>query len=127
MNNYKKLKILVLSMGLGVAMLTSTSVQAQALNLLDEYYEELEQQSIQRDKHTMAVGRDLLRTSPAPSAEPVGGYIISQGQFGSEDNGGFQITTGQFGQNVPLGSGLFIMVAAGAGYVLKKRKNSMKQ
>ena len=39
----KKLKTLVLSMGLGVAMLTATSAQAQVINLLDEYYDELDE------------------------------------------------------------------------------------
>jgi len=118
MNNYKKLKIIVVSLGLGVIMLTATSVQAQMIDLLDEYYEELEREELEQRNNQSILNR---------SGSSSGGYNISQGQFGSEDNGGFQITTGQFGQNVPLGSGLFIMVAAGAGYVLKKRKNSMKQ
>ena len=51
-----------------------------------------------------------------------GGYNISTEQFGSDANGGYQIGTEQFGQDAPLGSGLFIMAAAGAAYALKKRK-----
>ena len=55
------------------------------------------------------------------------GYHISTSHF---DNGGtsgmYHIGTQQFGQDVnqpaPLGSGLFIMAAAGAAYALKKRK-----
>ena len=56
------------------------------------------------------------------------GYHISTEHF---DNGGtsgmYHIGTQQFGQDVdeeeaPLGSGLFIMAAAGAAYALKKRK-----
>ena len=127
MKTTKKLKTIALSMGLGVVMLTSTSVQAQALNLLDEYYEELEQQSIQRDKNTMAVGRNLLRTSPARSAELVGGFNINVEGFGGDNggsggSGGYNIGTEEFG--APLGSGLFIMAAAGAAYAFsKKRKN----
>jgi len=122
MKTTKKLKTIALSLGLGVVMLTSTSVQAQALNLLDEYYEELEQQSIQRDKHTMAVGRDLLRASSAT----VGGFNINVEGFGGENGGGqggYNIGTEQF-SDAPLGSGLFIMAAAGAAYAFsKKRKN----
>ena len=51
-----------------------------------------------------------------------GGYNISTEHFGSGTNGGYQIGTEQFGQDAPLGSGLFIMAAAGAAYALKKRK-----
>ena len=54
------------------------------------------------------------------------GYHISTEPF---DNGGtsgmYHIGTQLFGQDVeevPLGSGLFIMAAAGAAYALKKRK-----
>ena len=124
MKTTKKLKTIALSLGLGVVMLTSTSVQAQSLNLLDEYYEELEQQSIQRDKHTMAVGRDLLRTSQAHG----GGFNISTEQFGGENGGGqggFYIGTEQF-SDAPLGSGLFIMAAAGAAYAFSKKRKKQE-
>ena len=56
------------------------------------------------------------------------GYHISTEHF---DNGGttgtYHIGTQQFGQDVdeeeaPLGSGLFVMAAAGAAYAFKKRK-----
>ena len=60
------------------------------------------------------------------------GYHISTEHF---DNGGtsgmYHIGTQQFGQDVddeqdvtPLGSGLFIMAAAGAAYAFKKRKTN---
>ena len=60
------------------------------------------------------------------------GYHISTEHF---DNGGtsgmYHIGTQQFGQDVddeqdvtPLGSGLFIMAAAGAAYAFKKRKKN---
>ena len=52
------------------------------------------------------------------------GFKISVEQFGGENGGGeggFNIGTEQFG--TPLGSGLFIMAAAGAAYAFKKRKN----
>ena len=126
MKTTKKLKTIALSLGLGVVMLTSTSVQAQSLNLLDEYYEELEQQSIQRDKNTMAVGRNLLRTSPARSAELVGGFNINVEGFGGDNggSGGYSIGTEEFG--APLGSGLFIMAAAGAAYAFSKKRKKQE-
>lgn len=51
------------------------------------------------------------------------GYSITTELFGS-DGGGYQIGTEQFGYDVPLGSGLFIMTAAGAAYALRKRKKN---
>lgn len=54
----------------------------------------------------------------------LGGYNISTEQFGSDANGGYQIGTEQFGHDAPLGSGLFIMAAAGAAYAIKKRKKN---
>ena len=53
-----------------------------------------------------------------------GGYNISTENFGSGTNGGYQIGTEQFGQDAPLGSGLFIMAAAGAAYAFSKRKKN---
>lgn len=54
-----------------------------------------------------------------------GGYNISTEHFGSGTNGGYQIGTEQFGQeSAPLGSGLFIMAAAGAAYAFSKRKKN---
>jgi len=97
-------------------MLAAPSVQAQVPNLLDEYYEELEQQSIQRDRHTMAVGRNLLSTTDR-------GFTINLSPVDNDD-----LTNGYFGEaepeypEVPLGSGLAILVGAGLGYVALKKK-----
>ena len=59
-----------------------------------------------------------------------GGYFIHSQQFFDGENGGYSLNIGTF-QDVtpeaPLGSGLFIMAAAGAGYALKKRKDNKKQ
>ena len=61
-----------------------------------------------------------------------GGFNISTGQFGgnsSQEGGNYGISIGTMGQDppepsAPLGSGLFIMAAAGAAYAFsKKRKN----
>lgn len=60
-----------------------------------------------------------------------GGYFIhSQTFFYSDYGGGYNLYNGLFQDvtpAVPLGSGLFIMAAAGAGYALKKRKDNKKQ
>ena len=117
MKTTKKLKTIALSMGLGVVMLTSTSVQAQALNLLDEYYEELDQGN----------GRSVLMRDGGSGSS----FSISTGQFGGnggQAGGDYGIIIGTMGQDppeeAPLGSGLFIMAAAGAAYAFsKKRKN----
>lgn len=109
----RNLKALVLSLGLGAAMLSSTSVQAQGVfgNMLDNYYEEQDQ-----------TNRGALLRQGGGS-----GYSVSTEQFGNGTSGAYNIGTEQFGQNAPLGSGLFIMAAAGAGYALKKRKSNMKK
>ena len=92
-----KLKALVLSIGLGVAMLTATSAQAQMINLLDEYYDELDQQS--------SDNAPLLQRNNTINDNITGG-----------------ITNGSFGVEVPLGSSLVILLGAGLGYVALKKK-----
>ena len=94
----KKLKAIMLSMGLGVAMLTTTSAQAQMINLLDEYYDELDQQS----------------SDNAPLLQR-GTYTIS----GNTEEG---ISNYGIGETVPLGSGIAILIGAGLGYVALKKK-----
>lgn len=59
-----------------------------------------------------------------------GGYNLYNQLFGSDVLGGYELynqTFGQENEEAPLGSGLLIMTAAGAGYALKKRKNNKKQ
>jgi len=56
-----------------------------------------------------------------------GGYALFNQQFGTGENDKYQLSNQQFGSqdpDAPLGSGLFILAAAGAGYALKKRKNN---
>ena len=55
-----------------------------------------------------------------------GGYSFFTEQIGSGGNGAFQIGTEPIGQEGPLGSGLFIMAAAGAAYAYSKRKKNNK-
>jgi hypothetical protein len=56
------------------------------------------------------------------------GFNISVEQFGGENGGGqggFNIGTEQFG-DAPLGSGLFIMAAAGAAYAFSKKRKKQE-
>ena len=56
----------------------------------------------------------------------IGGYNIGTQGFGSDTNGGFNITTQVFGQEMPLGSGLLIMIGAGVVYAIRKRERITK-
>lgn len=59
-----------------------------------------------------------------------GGYFIHPQTFFDGENYGYDLFNGTFEDvtpELPLGSGLFIMAAAGAGYALKKRKDNKKQ
>ena len=107
--NYNKLKVIVLCLGLA-AMLAPLTMNAQ--------YRE-NQFGIQEWGQTSLLGKEASRSS--------GGFNIGVEQFGGENGGGeggFNIGTEQFGdEDSPLGSGLFIMAAAGAAYAFKKRKN----
>ena len=97
--NNKKLKALVLSMGLGVAMLTAQSVQAQGVfgDMLDNYYSEKEESSSNNGP--------LLR----------GDYTINSNTEEGISNYGI-------GETVPVGCGLVILIGAGLGYVALKKK-----
>ena len=109
MNKLKRnMKALVLSMGLGTALFFAPSVQAQGVlgDLLDNYYDEQEE------------SRGALLGKGGGES----GYSVSTEQFGNGTSGTYNIGTELFGQDAPLGSGLFIMAAAGAAYALKKRK-----
>ena len=113
--NGKKPRDIVLSLVLAAAMLPTSTIFAQGmLNLLDdEYYEQIELEAPNR--------RGLL------NGGPTGGYSLYNQQFGSDENGGYELYNQTFGQEVPSGSGLLILTAAGAGYALRKRKNNKNQ
>ena len=110
MKTTKKLKTITLSLGLAALMFQAVTVDAQVINrglLQNPYKEEGKQNGA------------LMRNGSGS------GFKISTEQFGGENGGGqggFYIGTEEFG--APLGSGLFIMAAAGAAYAFsKKRKN----
>lgn len=107
--NKKNLKVFMLSLGLATGLLLPVAAMAQA------------------------EGGGVFGKGAMPDAEPQhgmfgnrsqGGYSVATEQFGSGTSGAYNIGTEQFGQNAPLGSGLFIMAAAGAAYALKKRKKN---
>ena len=100
--NNKKLKALVLSLGLGAALLTAPSVKAQGVfgDMLDNYYAEKEAQSSQ------------------------GGGALLRGVTREEPNFSGSFTNGNFGETdpAPLGSGIAILMGLGLGYVALKKK-----
>lgn len=107
MNKVKK-KTLLLTLALLAGLLLPLTMNAQ--------YRE-DQFGLQPWCETSLLGREGPRGGS-------GGYSVSTEQFGSGSNGGYIIGTEQFGQNAPLGSGLFIMAAAGAAYAFSKRKKN---
>lgn len=107
--NYRKLKVLVLSLGLVMGMMTPMVAQVPFGGGMLGYGPETEQQS-----------REGLMGSPNSQ----GGYNLYNQQFGENQYGGYNLYNQTFGQEVPFGSGLLILAAAGAGYAFSKRKNN---
>ena len=121
MNKPKSLKAIVLSMALTAGMLSSANATAQeaarrrglfgGVSFFDE-----------------SVG---LFANNDRGEENGTGFDISTELFGGENGGGeggFNIGTEQFGgdDDAPLGSGLFIMAAAGAAYAFSKKRKKQE-
>lgn len=121
MNKPKSLKAIVLSMALTAGMLSSANATAQEAarpgglfgggSFFDEF-----------------VG---LFADNDRGEENGTGFDISTELFGGENGGGeggFNIDTEQFGgdDDAPLGSGLFIMAAAGAAYAFSKKRKKQE-
>ena len=107
-NRKKKTKIIALLMAMAVGqMLPSTVVAQPGGGLLGK-----------SSAPEVATQRDGMFGNRSQGI----GYGIATEQFGSNTNGGYEINTEQFG--APLGSGLFILAAAGAAYAFSKRKKN---
>ena len=105
MNN-RKLKAFALSMGLGAAMLTAPPVQAQMIEQSGEPHNGVFQQNGQNGLMQRGGTRD-------------GGSIFGNEAFGAN---GSVIGNEPFG--VPVGGGIGILLAAGAGYALIQSKKN---
>ena len=116
--NTKKRKAAVLFLGLAALMVPSTTLMAQ--------YDGNGGLFGLGNKAESGVQRDggLLGSSSGTGT----GFNIDVEQFGGENGGGqggFNIGTEQFG-DAPLGSGLFIMAAAGAAYAFSKKRKKQE-
>lgn len=111
MNKVKK-KTLLLTLALLARLLLPLTMNAQ--------YRE-DQFGLQEWGQTSLLGKEASSSS--------GGFNLFNQQFGEDEEGGYELYNQTFGQDsdTPLGSGLLILVAAGAGYAFKKRKNNNKK
>jgi LPXTG-motif cell wall-anchored protein len=94
MNNNKKLKAIVLSLGLAAMMAPATMNAQINRGLLQNPYKDHD--NSRRNESMMRVG----------DPKPIEGDITNDG----------------FGNNAPIGSGLAILIGAGLGYVALKKK-----
>ena len=105
MNNHKRLKAIVLSLGLGAMLLSAAPVQAQGLFGKLQGYEEQDQ----------AVSGALFGGVNSRD----GGSTVGNEAFGAV---GSQIGNEPFG--APIGGGIGILLAAGMGYALIQSKKN---
>ena len=108
---YRKLKVLVLSLGLVLGMMMPQMVHAQFRGGVLGYGRDAEQQS----------SEGMFRSGAGQ-----GGYNIGTQHFGDDIFGGFNISTQLFGEEAPLGSGWLVLTIAGVSYAFRKRKNNNK-
>ncbi len=99
MNNNKKLKTIVFSLGLAAGMMLPASASAQGVfgDMLDNYYSEKE------------------------SSSNSGALLRGNGNRGEGQTIYADIENDMFGE-APLGSGIAILIGAGLGYVALKKK-----
>ena len=108
--NHRKLKVLVLSLGLALGTMVPTVAHAQYGGGLFSYGHEEEQ---------------LDREGVFRSGNQ-GGFNIGTQHFGDDVYGGFNISTQLFGQEAPLGGGWLVLTIAGVAYAFRRRKDNNK-
>lgn len=138
-NNYNKRKVIVLCLGLAAMTMLPQWVSAQdnggsgtqawpGKSLLgrdgsgNDYSVSTSDGGSHAGSFVSLFGRE---TSGGGSGS---GYSIFVEQFGGENGGGtggYNIGTEQFG-DAPLGSGLFIMAAAGSAYAFSKKRKKQE-
>ena len=135
MKTTKSLKTVAFALGLAAMGLTAGNLNAQTDGGLFGRGEDGGLFGRIAESLTDASNESLMRATDASNGlfmRATGGtgtgFNIGVEQFGGENGGGeggYNIGTEQFGgEGAPLGSGLFIMAAAGAAYAFsKKRKN----
>ena len=114
MKTTKSLKTVAFALGLAAMTLPATTLNAQGRpgGLFGS-----------QNAPTEKKGGSMLMRDGSTS-----GFNIGVEQFGGENGGGeggFNIGTEQFG-DAPLGSGLFIMAAAGAAYAFSKKRKKQE-
>ena len=115
MKTTKSLKTVAFALGLAAMGLTAGNLNAQTGGGLFGKGAETE---------AGASNGSFLRTTGGTGT----GFNIFVEQFGGENGGGtggYNIGTEQFG-DAPLGSGLFIMAAAGAAYAFSKKRKKLE-
>ena len=115
MKTTKSLKTVAFALGLAAMGLTAGNLNAQTGGGLFGKGPETE---------TGASNESFMRASGGIGT----GFKILVEQFGGENGGGqggFNIGTEQFG-DAPLGSGLFILAAAGAAYAFSKKRKKQE-
>ena len=120
MKTTKSLKTIALSLGLAAMLVPSTTLNAQ--------YDGSRGVFGRGEAAVESASRGNTLRSPQNSGGVGSGFSISVEQFGGENGGGtggYNIGTEQFG-DAPLGSGLFIMAAAGAAYAFSKKRKKQE-
>ena len=117
MKTTRSLKTIALSLGLAALLAPSAALNAQDRpgGLFGN-----------QNASTGKIGGSMLMRDGSTSGF---GFNIGVEQFGGSEGGGtggFNIGTEQFGNEGPLGSGLFIMAAAGAAYAFSKKRKTQE-